>query len=388
MGPTLRILWALLFCCLLSAGCNDEDSAGDQDTDQNDKSSSDGGDDYGDDDEDEYGDDDDDVYGDDDDDDEYGDDDDDDQTAVCETVNAGLASLPTRVMLLEDRSTSMKQDNKWKLAKQAIEMMVGDFDKNIDFGLDLFSVTQRFGFGLDMCAVSNSAVLDVESENGDAINDILDGDSPNGATPLLLAIRNYTKDGFAPKFMDKRVDSYLVIISDGMDTCGSEGNFNPDRGASAAELAEETKKIRETMGINIFVIGFGEGADPEQLDAIAAAGGTEFTTHFDAADGDQLSTALTTIAKSVAVSCKFEVGDIDRSNLNMDLVNISVSGKNVESEAIPRDDDCAKKTGWTWTDDGKTTIKFCEDACKRLESGDIEQVSMEFACSSRDVNVV
>jgi hypothetical protein len=173
-----------------------------------------------------------------------------------------------------------------------------------------------------------------------------------------------------------------------MDTCGTEGDFDPDEGASAAELAEETKKIRETMGIKTIVIGFGEGAEPEQLDAIAAVGGTVFTEHFDAADGDQLSAALKTIAKTVAVSCQFQVGDIDRSDLNMDLVNISVSGTTIDSEAIPRDDDCAQKTGWTWTDEEKTTIKFCEAACNRLESGDIDQVLMEFACSAEDVIIL
>ena len=311
---------------------------------------------------------------------------DDSDFLVCETFSTGLESIATRVVILEDRSLSMNNNNKWQLAKDAIQSMVTKFEREIAFGLDLFSVnagTPAFNPIAGMCRVGQSVLLDVDLSNANRILQILNNHSPGNATPLLLAIQNFTKPEYAPTFMDGLAQSYLVIISDGMDTCGANGVFNEAAGANAQQLATVAENLKNNQGVKTIVIGFGEGADPEQLDAIAAAGGTRFKEHFNAADGEELAKALQTIAQTVVVSCEFNLGDIDRSQLNLDLVNVSFDGV-----AVPRDDDCAKGTGWTWMDNEKTSIQFCNKACKKLESESVDEVKLQIACSAEDVNVV
>jgi hypothetical protein len=305
---------------------------------------------------------------------------------VCETFSTGLESIATRVVILEDRSLSMNNNNKWQLAKDAIQAMVTKFDNEIAFGLDLFSINGG-ALALNpvagMCRVGQSVLLDVDLSNADKILQILNNRTPGNATPLLLAMQNFTNREYAPTFMDGLAQSYLVIISDGMDTCGANGVFNEAAGASAQQLATVAENLRKNQGVKTIVIGFGEGADPEQLDAIAAVGGTRFKEHFNAADGEELAKALQTIAQTVVVSCEFNLGDIDRSELNLDLVNVSFDGA-----LIPRDDDCAKGTGWKWMDKQKTAIQFCEKACKKLESESVDEVKLQIACSVEDVHVV
>lgn len=306
---------------------------------------------------------------------------------ICQSVTTSLEQVATRVMILLDRSESMNDNNKWEIALSAIDPMVTEFDNRIAFGLDLFSVNandrHRSSRDSAMCDVGDGAVLDVSLNNGSEILEALSGFRPGNATPLLLAMMNYDDSDYAPEFMNSKGNSYLVIISDGMDTCGDDGQFNRDAGASAQQLAEIAAQLNSESNIHTIVIGFGEGADPDQLNAIARAGGTEFTEYFDASDGDELTEALGSIAEAVVVSCRFEIGEVDSNALNLDLVNIFF-----DDHAIPRDIDCSRNTGWTWTDSSRTTIEFCQAACDQIKANEVDDFQLEIACSADDVLII
>jgi hypothetical protein len=220
--------------------------------------------------------------------------------------------------------------------------------------------------------------------NGDALLNILENTTPSDATPLLLAMQNYMDRDYAPLFMESGAPSYLLIISDGKDTCGSNGVFMGENlGASASELADAAKRLNSELGIRTIVVGFGDGADPTQLNAIAAAGGTQFNAYIPAEDGDELNAALQTIAASVVVSCQFQTGTFDESKVNLDKVVITL-----DDDAIPRDDNCKKDTGWTWASPERNAVRFCEKACNTLESADIETIKMYLACPDGDIPLI
>jgi hypothetical protein len=259
----------------------------------------------------------------------------------------------------------------------AIETMVTDFDSEISFGLDLFNV------GLGSCSVGSSVILDVAPNNGQLILDTLDYYGPDSYTPLLLAMMNFLDPMYAPAFSSGSGVSYLVIISDGMDTCGSvgiavDGGYDVDQ-----ELTDVTTALRDTFGIKTIAIGFGDGIDPDQLNAIAAAGGTEFTEYLDAADGDELTATLNTIAESVVVPCQFDIGSFDEEVVDLDYVNIFLN-----ETPVPRDDGCAENEGWRWLNTERTMIEFCEQACTVIESDDVEEIRVEIACSEDDIVVI
>ena len=317
-----------------------------------------------------------------------------DEMTVCERLSTSITRVATKVMLLEDKSLSMDDNNKWTLATSAINGMVTAYESEIQFGLDLFARgttttnTQTGGRpgrnnGVSTsCAVGESVIHDVALDNGTVIVNELQNWGPADATPLYLAMENYVDASYAPEFSGGDGNRFLVVISDGKDTCGTEGIFDQQNGASAADLSAVTEELA-TMGIHTIVIGFGDGVDPNQLNAIAGVGGTSFTQYLQASNGDDLNAALSDIAEKVVVSCEFEVGTFDSSTVNINQVMVSFDGAQ-----IPRDDDCAGNQGWSWKDDAHTIIEFCEAACNQIESESVNEIAVELACSENEVQVI
>ena len=305
-------------------------------------------------------------------------------TWICETVFTDLVTVPSRVMLLEDKSESMNNDGKWSDAIMAIRSMATNFDEDIALGLDLFSVQSGYPeTASSSCTVGTSAVLDVGINNSKSIANKMFTYSPSGFTPLLLAISNYSRPDYAPIFQNRDGKSYLVIISDGKDTCGLQGIADANGYDVNQDLTDVTTEIHQELGISTIVIGFGHGVSPDQLNAIAEAGGTEFDTYLQADDDDELEEALQTIGESVAISCRFELEEFEVENPNLDWINIYVN-----DEVVKRDDGCHKNTGWSWIDKDKRIIEFCTEACNRVRNEAIEEIRVELACSEKEVIVI
>ncbi|MCK9523271.1 MAG: VWA domain-containing protein [Proteobacteria bacterium] len=300
---------------------------------------------------------------------------------VCGEVSSNLTQVATRVMILLDRSRSMQTANKWDQALAAIEDMVTEFDAQIAFGLDVFAADSSGRNAL--CVMGDEVLIDVVLDNADTILTRLDRIRPESATPLYLGMNNFTDTRYAPVFLNRAGSSYLVIISDGMDTCGTDGVFDVNQGATNANFADVTNALKD-RDVKSIVIGFGDEADPDQLNAIAELGGSQFTEFINAADGAQLSSALRQIAETVVVSCQFEVGTFD----DEDGVDLSLANVTFDGLPIPRDDKCAAKIGWTWANDERTVIQFCEAACTQLESEGVENIRVQLACSADDVIMI
>lgn len=298
---------------------------------------------------------------------------------ACETLSTDVSRVATKVMLLEDKSYSMSENSKWELAIDAIDEMVSAYENDIRFGLDLFSRgTVTDTNSPEMCIVGDSVLRDVALGSGAEIMSELSGWVPSAATPLYLGMQNFIDSSYAPGFMEGG-GSYLVIISDGKDTCGTDGVFDQSDGATPAELAALTSQLRNS-GIRTIVIGFGRGAEPDELNAIAGAGGTSFTEYLQADDGEELRSVLSQIAEKVVVSCEFHVGTFTSSDVNYNQVAVTFDGKQ-----IPRDNGCQSGIGWTWATEAHTAIEFCTQACNILEAGDVSEVKVELACSENDV---
>ncbi len=303
---------------------------------------------------------------------------------ICEELDLYFERRPVQVMILEDRSGSMGPDYplddgsvKWEIAVTALSDLLTSYDTEIRFGLDVFTARDA----TDWCTIGTAVVSDVAPENASNIIDILGTITPSQGTPLLLALQNFTDPLYAPNLVDETMESYLVIVSDGQDTCGSAGVFDTNGYLVSDELAAVTAQLLSEYGIRTYVIGFGNGVDPDQLNAISAAGGTGRDTYYDAADSAELNAVLNDIGESVVVTCTFDIGEYDEEDYNLDYVTITF-----DDEKIPRDDDCANGTGWTWTDNTRTGIQFCDAACEAMAS--IEEVSVTIACSLDDVPII
>ena len=291
---------------------------------------------------------------------------------ICAESDLHVERKPVALMLLVDMSGSMapffndetgntwdnpENPGRWGLVKPAIENLLDQYDNGaIQFGYDSFP--EQDG----NCSVSSAPAYDIAPGNNELIRETLpaaDAVRHMGWTPMKIAIANYLDATFAPNFYSSELEKYLLLISDGQDTCG-DGNGTK---ATPAELGELSGVLLEA-GIKTLTIGFGKGGSDDftaQLDAISAAGGTQFTSHLSATSQQELEDAFASLATSIA-SCKFEIPEQDNT-VAADKLNFYF-----DDEVIPADPDCAENKGWRWGDDTHTEVIFCKEACDTLQN--------------------
>ncbi|MCP4600400.1 MAG: VWA domain-containing protein [Proteobacteria bacterium] len=298
--------------------------------------------------------------------------DDDSEEEICLEWNVDINPVPVRIMIVQDLSSSMGQGTptKWRQAQTALTTMLNNFNSAIEFGFDGFPY-------LAECAVAQEPAADAVPDNAKYITDGLGKLALTRSTPLYLAIKNYQKANYAPKFMAQGANRYLLVVSDGADSCGTTGTMRD--GATPQQLGTITGALLTTKDLKTFVIGFGTGANPAQLNAIAAAGGTNHKQYINAQDQAALESALNDIAASV-VSCIYEIGQQDTNEVNLDEVNFYF-----DDVLVGWDDGCALDKGWTWVDDAKTRVEFCKEACDKLKNNEVTEISATFGCPTEPV---
>jgi len=220
--------------------------------------------------------------------------------------DSGFCDFPCklRVFVLIDQSGSMGGDTsptKWEQARTAMAALVAsESAASVEFGLGAFPS------GGESCGTSAQVVYPIPVDPVDLIDQYFGSHSPSGNTPLLAALQFHVVDPTA-NLNDPAYYNYLLVISDGADTCYADtcliecGPFDIRCITECEEraeqevidgLAETADILHRTMQIRTFVIGFGEGVSPGELDAIAQNGGTELGRWLVAGDVDELITAF------------------------------------------------------------------------------------------------
>ncbi len=290
-------------------------------------------------------------------------------TDVCAQEDFPIDAAPVRLMILQDISGSMTEGSptKWEQAKQALTGMLNAYNQDLQFGFDIFPNNGS-------CGVSQPPVSDTLPNNAQNIIGQFPSINPEGSTPLLAGMKNYLNANYAQNFLSSDATSYLLVVSDGDDTCAGF------LGANANQLGTTTADLLNNMEVQTFVIGFGGGSTPAKLNAIAAAGGTGQTTFINALDQQQLEAALEQIGSSV-VSCIYDISTEDDSDIDIDEVNFYF-----DDVVVGYDEDCALDKGWTWVDETtKEQVRFCTEACDELQGGEVSNISATFGCPTEIV---
>jgi hypothetical protein len=201
----------------------------------------------------------------------------------------------------------------------------------------------------------------------------------NGLTPLIDQLRYYLEDRRheMPEFYSGDGSSYLLIVSDGAESCqttGAEGEAE----AIAQEIGDVTAQILERHGVMSFAIGFGDttGTMADQLNAIAENGGTLFQSFFPVSEEGALQEAFDKIAATI-VSCVYDIGEPSAA-ADPDRVNFFFDGQPVGHDPTCMD-------GWNWTAEStpeRPQVEFCGPSCERLMDGLVSQIGAEFGCST------
>lgn len=291
---------------------------------------------------------------------------------MCGAQEAKVDPVPPNMLLVVDRSCSMTgavgNSTKWQIAVDAINKMTTAFAGQIRFGLTLFpdKVTPNCQQDKIPIPVAPGNEMAIQTMMNAAL---LKGDPlyPNGPCVTNIQTGMQQAATMEPAFMDTQRDSYVVLITDGQETCGSD-----------ATTTMVIKGLFDQMpSVPTFVIGFGSGVDPAQMDKFAVAGGVPASngTHqyYDASDQASLDAALTTIAKST-LSCSY-VLDSAPPNPN----EIYVFFDNVTK--VPRD----IMNGWEY-DAGKNQVVFYGPACDDLKNGVVKDLDIVFGCDQPTPN--
>jgi hypothetical protein len=281
---------------------------------------------------------------------------------TCADYEAFLPFPEEAVMLLLDYSGSMMGE-KWQAATTAItDMLVDDRNNRVQFGFDAFPSDNG-------CEVSEWPMFTV----GDQLNHMpiiewgAESDPITGGyTPLHDALQRFILRPGALADADKT--GVLIVVTDGEDSC-----YEPAEEIVGA-LSETVTALVEENNIHVFAIGYGSDADPDQLNAIAQAGGTGLDTYMQADSPEDLETLFGQIANMVT-SCIFAVPN-PGDNVDYSQVNIYVDG-----DVVPRD--VAHADGWDWYNPvNKTKVEFYGSYCEMLKSGEISDVTIEFGCDT------
>jgi len=307
----------------------------------------------------------------------------DSDTDVCYETEFTVQNEPAALMILLDNSGSMDSgigETKWEKAKTALTSLLSEYEGTgkIAFGFDVFPDFECSGF---CCDVTHAVVSDCALDNESAlISLIAAAPAPPGAfdTPLCSGMDAFNTSSYAPGLFAVEGPKYLLVVSDGQEECNG-GDFPETCGAGptypgAVAIVEELL----ANGVATFVIGFGSGVDAQQLDVIAAAGGTDYSTYFMASDTAGLEAAFADIASAV-VTCEY-VLEYPDDEVDPDEVNFYFNG-----ELVYQDPDCAAGQGWTWVDPEQTTVLFCEEACAELKSGAEIVISATFGCPTQTI---
>jgi len=331
--------------------------------------------------------------------------------AVCDEQDFVISMEPVRVQILLDQSSSMGDDSPWgggvshwEEATSGLQHMLEDpANRDFFFGLDAFPdgtleyfqdcncpgldvgcMLQHAGSCNRQCDVDLAPYVAVERAalSSDAIleymgHDYLPGTFTN--TPLLAQMRWYDRDHSAemPELYANDGASYMILVSDGDDTCDVQGD-PPNPGPVITALGETTAHLRDTYGIQTIAIGFGDtqGAMADELNAIASNGGTVFNQFFAINEAGALQDALDAISSTIA-TCTYDIDSPD-ATADPEAVNFYFDGAVVGYDAA-----CAD--GWHWTPDSTPDhpqVEFCGASCEDLGSGSVEGIQARFGCAT------
>ena len=300
------------------------------------------------------------------------------EDANCGLQNHVLARRPAIVVLLQDRSTSMRGKlsggaTRWATVVEGLKPVLRQTETGIHWGLKLFPDGQR-------CGVTAGVGIEPTLNNATAIAAALDkiqvvaNASDNlglwDGTPVAPALRQ-TARYLASLPSDSR--KYILLATDGQPTCeGGDpllGGGDPDSDdlpsgpAAVAEVA--------AMGIKVPVIGI--AAEEETLNEMAKAGGMARPTdpaYYPASSPAELAAAFAEITGAV-VSCTFDLRGMKPPS--PDDVAVKLDGVKV-----PRDKTHGE--GWDYDSDVANVVLYGQ-TCERLKGGGgTTSVQIIFGC--------
>jgi Mg-chelatase subunit ChlD len=291
----------------------------------------------------------------------------------CGRQRFEVARKPADVLLVLDRSASMKDDvngdegepSKWAIVVPALKEVISATDALVHWGLELFPLGESAGECTEESYPDEIAVP-VQSNNASKVNMAIDQATPEGdGTPTGDAVDeavNYLKT------LNDGNRKYILLATDGEPSCTG----STKGGTKARPAATTAVTNAAAAGFNTFVVGIATTKESasETLTALGQAGGQAPPSgYYLASSKDELVRAMSEIAGSVA-TCRFPlVGKPP----NPDHVGVLIGADKVAK-------DPASKNGWNYIDSDMTAIEVFGAPCDLIKQSDAQTVTVVFGC--------
>jgi hypothetical protein len=339
----------------------------------------------------------------------------------CVGTSTKAEPSPLDIFVMLDQSGSMLQDagnglSRWKTVQGALSAFVKQPSASgIGVGLQFFGLPQPAvpGCSAHACAVDGDcgggctvcmpqglcqAPFNPDIDSCDAIdyawaevpiqplpgagNTILAtiaAHAPGTNTPTAPALQGAID--YATAWQKAHADR-LTVVAFATDGLPSECDIDP---AHLAAIA--TAGYAGAPSIKTFVIGVGPAL--QELDAIAAAGGTTTAFHVDVdpTATDQLVGALNTI-RGAAIACTYKIPAAPAGmTIDFNLVNVTYTPGAGAAKSIPKVADKAHcpPSGEAWYYDGGATptqILLCGATCATVSQDIMAEVDVVLGCAT------
>ncbi len=298
----------------------------------------------------------------------------------CGTREFELDAILPNMFITLDRSCSMS-GTKWEAAIEAMIMLTTDFVDKIRFGFALFPDLE------EPSCEQGEVPVPVGDNNESIIQNLMNGskEKPEGdrkrsdtdagvtelnyycnwpcVTNIDTAILQASQE---PAFLSNDRPNYVLLITDGKQANCREGGGDPGTEEKIEEMAG--------LGISTFVVGFGSGVSPSQLNQFAELGGVPKTDpadpetlYYQADDATALKQALEDIAGQI-IGCEYT---LDEDPPDPDALYVFVN----DSQELVRN----STDGWEY-DEQTRRLTFKGEACRRLQDGSITDIDVVFGC--------
>jgi hypothetical protein len=277
----------------------------------------------------------------------------------CGGMQFALQRVPPNVMLILDRSGSMKQPisnnsqtSKWQDLQSAMDTVLTQFDGQIRFGADLFADPGQNS----NCAAGQIAVP-VGPNHGAQIKNTISATSPGSETPTAATFDVVIQKGM---LNDATRDNVVVLATDGQPNCNDTD-----------VTSRITTLYNSKPSVKTYVIGVGSdtASNPTLLDAWAVAGHTDKNVepkYYQANSPQDLQNAFTTIAGGV-VSCTFLMGQAPPDPTQLYVWE--------DGKAVPAD----PNNGYTYDPNGPS-VTLHGASCDQLKANTMTKVQVVYGC--------